>query len=64
MDVSITLPNLGSQATKDNLVQTAIHAEKEGFDSVWTIRRIRWPLKPQTPYGVVWGSRTKIFGIR
>ena len=30
----------------------AQNAEKEGFDSVWTITRILWPLKPQTPYGV------------
>jgi hypothetical protein len=27
-------------------------AEKEGFDSVWTIERILWPLKPQTQYPV------------
>jgi hypothetical protein len=52
MKVGITLPNLGPQATKDNLLQTAIHAEKEGFDSVWTLTRILSPLKPQTPYGL------------
>ncbi|MGB8935519.1 MAG: TIGR03619 family F420-dependent LLM class oxidoreductase, partial [Candidatus Nitrosopolaris sp.] len=32
--------------------KTATRAEKEGFDSVWTITRLLWPLKPQTPYGV------------
>jgi probable F420-dependent oxidoreductase len=52
MKVGITLPNLGTQATRDNLLQTATQAEKEGFDSVWTITRILWPLKPQTPYGL------------
>ncbi|MGA8080875.1 MAG: TIGR03619 family F420-dependent LLM class oxidoreductase [Candidatus Nitrosopolaris sp.] len=52
MKVGITLPNLGPQATRDNVLQTATQAEKEGFDSVWTITRILWPLKPQTPYGV------------
>ena len=52
MKVGITLPNLGPQATRDNVLQTATRAEKEGFDSVWTITRILWPLKPQTPYGV------------
>ena len=46
------LPNLGPQATRDNVLQTATQAEKEGFDSVWTITRILWPLKPQTPYPV------------
>jgi probable F420-dependent oxidoreductase len=50
MKVGITLPNLGIQATRDNILQTATQAEKEGFDSVWTITRILWPLKPQTPY--------------
>jgi probable F420-dependent oxidoreductase len=50
MKVGITLPNVGPQATKDNLLQIAIQAEKEGFDSVWTITRSLWPLKPQTPY--------------
>jgi hypothetical protein len=50
MKVGITLPNLGPQATRDNILQTATQAEKEGFDSVWTITRILWPLKPQTPY--------------
>jgi len=52
MKVGITLPNLGPQATRDNVLHTAIQAEKEGFDSVWTITRILWPLKPQTPYPV------------
>jgi len=33
MKVGITLPNLGPQATRDNILQTAIQAEKEGaFD--------------------------------
>ncbi len=51
MKVGITLPNLGPQATKENILQTATQAEKEGFDSLWTITRILWPLRPQTPYG-------------
>lgn len=52
MKVGITLPNLGTRtrATRDNILQTAVQAENEGFDSVWTITRILWPLKPQSPY--------------
>ena len=52
MKVGITLGNLGTRtrATRDNILQTAIQAEKEGFDSVWTITRILWPLKPLSPY--------------
>jgi probable F420-dependent oxidoreductase len=51
MKVGITIPNLGPQATRENVLHSAIQAEKEGFDSVWTITRILWPLQPQTPYG-------------
>src|SRR5215467_15846505 len=47
MKVGITIPNLGPQATRENVLQTAIQAEKEGF---WTITRILWPLKPQSAY--------------
>jgi alkanesulfonate monooxygenase SsuD/methylene tetrahydromethanopterin reductase-like flavin-dependent oxidoreductase (luciferase family) len=52
MKVGITLPNVGTRAraTRDNILQTAIQAENEGFDSVWTITRILWPLKPLSPY--------------
>ena len=50
MKVGITLPNLGPQATRENILHSANQAEKEGFDSVWTITRILWPLRSQTPY--------------
>ena len=50
MKVGITLPNLGPQATRENVIQLATQAEKEGFDSLWTITRILRPLRPQTPY--------------
>jgi alkanesulfonate monooxygenase SsuD/methylene tetrahydromethanopterin reductase-like flavin-dependent oxidoreductase (luciferase family) len=50
MKVGIALPQIGQQATKDNIIHVAIQAEKEGFDSVWTFDRLLWPLNPQTPY--------------
>jgi probable F420-dependent oxidoreductase len=50
MKVGITLPNLGPQATRENLLKLATQAEKDGFDSLWTITRILWPLKPQSAY--------------
>jgi len=50
MNVGITLPNLGPQATRENVLKLATQAEKEGFDSLWTITRILWPLKPQSAY--------------
>lgn len=50
MKVGITLPNVGPQATVENISYIARRAEHEGFDSLWTIRRILWPIEPQTPY--------------
>jgi alkanesulfonate monooxygenase SsuD/methylene tetrahydromethanopterin reductase-like flavin-dependent oxidoreductase (luciferase family) len=50
MKVGISIPNIGPQATRENVVETAIQAEKDGFDSVWTLTRILWPLKLQSPY--------------
>ncbi|MBV9175963.1 MAG: TIGR03619 family F420-dependent LLM class oxidoreductase [Nitrososphaeraceae archaeon] len=50
MKIGITLPQIGQQATKDNIIHVAREAEKEGFDSVWTFDRLLWPLTPQTPY--------------
>jgi alkanesulfonate monooxygenase SsuD/methylene tetrahydromethanopterin reductase-like flavin-dependent oxidoreductase (luciferase family) len=52
MKVGITLGNVGTRAraTRDNILQTAIQAEKEGFDSLWVGERLLWPLDPQSPY--------------
>jgi probable F420-dependent oxidoreductase len=50
MKIGMFLPHVGEQATKENIVYSAIEAEKGGIDSVWVLDRILWPLKPQTPY--------------
>ena len=34
LKVGITLPQAGQQATRENVIQTAQQAEKEGFDSL------------------------------
>ncbi|HYF99729.1 MAG TPA: hypothetical protein VD815_06530 [Candidatus Saccharimonadales bacterium] len=49
MKVGISLPQAGIQATKENMLQTAQTAEREGFDSIWTFERLLWPINPQTP---------------
>jgi probable F420-dependent oxidoreductase len=50
MKVGITLPHLGSAATRENIIHMAKIAEQERFDSLWVFERLLWPLKPQTPY--------------
>jgi len=48
--MGIVLPIAGEQATRENIIQIAKQAEKEGFDSLWVWERLVVPLKPQTPY--------------
>lgn len=50
MKFGITLPQLGKQASRRNLIQSAKKAEDSGFDSVWLLERLLWPINPQTPY--------------
>ena len=50
MKIGITLPQAGQQATRENVIQMAQNAEKEGFDSLWVFERLLWPINPQTPY--------------
>ncbi|VFJ13533.1 TIGR03619 family F420-dependent LLM class oxidoreductase [Candidatus Nitrosocosmicus franklandus] len=50
MKVGISLPQAGSQATKENMLHMAQAAESEGIDSIWTFERLLWPTNPQTPY--------------
>jgi probable F420-dependent oxidoreductase len=50
MKIGVVLPEAGQQATRENVVQAAKEAEKEGFDSLWTWERMLAPLNPQTTY--------------
>ena len=50
MKVGISLPQLGEQATRENIISLSKNAEKEGFDSLWGLERLLWPLKPSVPY--------------
>jgi probable F420-dependent oxidoreductase len=49
MKIGITLPQFGSQATKENIIHLAVMAEQEQFDSLWVGERLLWPINPQTP---------------
>jgi len=50
LKVGLFLPQLGVHATRENVIQLARKAEQEGFDSLWVLERLVWPLKPQVPY--------------
>jgi probable F420-dependent oxidoreductase len=50
MKVGISLPQLGPQASPEALIKVAKRAEELGYDSVWVLERILWPLAPREPY--------------
>ena len=50
MRVGISLPQLGPQALPENLVKIARRAEELGYDSVWVLERLLWPIAPKEPY--------------
>ncbi len=52
MKIGFGLPNIGPLGSADNMLKVAERAESLGYDSLWTIERLLWPVKPQTPYPV------------
>lgn len=52
MKIGFGLPNIGPLGNAENVAQVADRAEALAYDSLWTIERLLWPVKPQTPYPV------------
>jgi len=52
MKIGFGLPNIGPLGSPENLLQVAERAEALEYDSLWTIERLLWPVKPQVPYPV------------
>ena len=52
MRIGFGLPNIGRVGSREAISKVAQHAEQLGYDSLWTIERVLWPVKPQTPYPV------------
>ena len=51
MKIGFALGNIGPIGTSEAISKIAQRAEALGYDSVWTVERLLWPVKPQTPYG-------------
>jgi len=51
MKIGFALGNIGPIGTAEAISKIAQRAEALGYDSVWTVERLLWPVKPQTPYG-------------
>ena len=56
MRFGFALPQIGSAAGPEALVMVAKRAEDLGFDSLWVLDRILWPVNPRAPYPIGDGS--------
>jgi len=52
MKIGFALPNIGPVATAEAVSRVALRAEALGYSSLWTVERLLYPVKPQTPYPV------------
>jgi probable F420-dependent oxidoreductase len=52
MKLGFALPNIGSLGSATSVAKVAQRAEELGYSSLWTVERLLWPVKPQTPYPV------------
>lgn len=56
MRFGFALPQIGSLAGPEAVVMVAKRAEELGFDSLWVLDRILWPVSPRAPYPIGDGS--------
>ncbi len=56
MRFGFALPQIGSLAGPGALATVARRAEDLGFDSLWVLDRILWPVSPRAPYPIGDGS--------
>ena len=56
MRFGFALPQIGSTAGPEALLRVAKRAEDLGFDSLWVLDRILWPVDPRAPYPIGDGS--------
>jgi len=56
MRFGFALPQVGSAIGPEGLVSVAKRAEDLGFDSLWVLDRMLWPVSPRAPYPLGDGS--------
>jgi probable F420-dependent oxidoreductase len=62
MKIGFSLPNIGPIGTAEAVLKVAQRAEALGYSSLWTIERLLYPVKLQTPYpGTADGSLPEIY---
>src|ERR671916_864651 len=62
MRLGFAVPQFGEDAGPDTLLETARQAEDLGYDSLWVIERLFYPVNPQVPYpGTADGSLPLVY---
>src|SRR5262245_42338985 len=62
MKIGFSLPNIGPVATLEVVTKVAQRAEALGYSSLWTIERLLYPVKLQSPYpGTPDGSLPEVY---
>jgi probable F420-dependent oxidoreductase len=62
MKIGFSLPNIGPVATLEAVTKVAQRAEALGYSSLWTIERLLYPVKLQSPYpGTPDGSLPEVY---
>ena len=61
MRIGFALPNIGPVATPEAVTAVAERAEELGYDSLWTIERLLYPVKLQRPYPLGDGSLPEVY---
>ena len=52
MKIGVSVPNIGPVATPEAVKTVAQKAEALGYNSLWTVERLLWPVNPKLPYPV------------
>ena len=52
MKIGVAVPNIGPVATPEAVKTVAQKAEALGYNSLWTVERLLWPVNPKLPYPV------------
>ena len=52
MKIGFALGNIGPIGSSESVAKIARRAEELGYDSLWTVERLLWPVQPRTPYPV------------
>lgn len=56
MRYGFALPQIGSLAGPEAVITVAKRAEQLGYDSLWVLERVLWPVNPRAPYPIGDGS--------